>query len=76
MKHDPSTCPYCGDLKRPRDLDPIDAHIFAKLAEFEHRIQQMEWRTQPLGPNPDEEVEERNEALDKLVKEMRDKKVL
>jgi hypothetical protein len=57
MAHDPTTCPFCGDLNANGNTgyfpEQFQVHVLAKLAELEGRLQQTEWRDMPLGPGPD-----------------------
>jgi len=59
VQHDPSKCPFCGDLKEitPSStgyyLSPVELHLLARIAELEGRLQQQEWKDMPIGPGPD-----------------------
>jgi len=72
MNHDPSTCPYCDDSRVGRPLvtptSAFEVHLTGRIHELEDRIQELEWRNHPLGPNPNSELSQQEKhALDKQL---------
>jgi hypothetical protein len=72
MVHDPTTCPFCGDLTVNGNTgyypEQFQVHTLAKLAELESRVQDIEWRNMPLGPGKDVQFdEERLDAIRKVL---------
>jgi len=74
IQHDPQTCPFCGDLNEINSfntgwlLSPVELHLLAKVTELESRLQQIEWRNMPLGPNRIQDVHFDEERLDAIRK--------
>ena len=75
IQHDPSKCPFCGDLKEVASggsgwlLGPIELHLLAKVAELENRLQQMEWRnmTINLGSGTNVHFDDPDDVIGKIA---------
>jgi hypothetical protein len=73
-QHFPEQCPLCADMFNPATTpvtyDDCIKHLLYKVSNLEGRLQDIEWRNTPLGPNRIQDVhfdEERLDAIRKVV---------